>query len=43
VLDKEGKTEEAIAILGNLILDSNVTLANDAMSKFVLNQIIHRN
>lgn len=42
VLDKEGNTEEAIAILGNLILDSNVTLANDAMSKFVLNQIINR-
>ncbi|EAY27522.1 tetratricopeptide repeat protein [Microscilla marina] len=42
VLDKEGKTEEAIGILGNLIMNNNVTLANDAMSKFVLNQIINR-
>lgn len=42
VLDMEGKTQEAIAILGNLILDSEVTLANDAMSKFILTQIVNR-
>lgn len=40
LLDSEGKTDEAIAILGNLILDKEVTLTNNTWGKFVLAQIV---
>ena len=42
VLDMQNKTKEAIQILGNLVLDSEVTLANEAMGKFVLAQLASR-
>ncbi|OJJ14530.1 hypothetical protein BKI52_42910 [marine bacterium AO1-C] len=42
VLDMQNRTNEAIDILGNLVLDSDVTLTNEAMGKFVLAQLASR-
>ena len=42
VLDLQNQTEEAIQVLGNLVLDSEVTLTNEAMGKFVLAQLASR-
>lgn len=39
LLDRQNQTKEAINILGNLILDSEITLTNEAMGKFVLSQL----
>ncbi|HAS40434.1 MAG TPA: hypothetical protein DCS93_08145 [Microscillaceae bacterium] len=42
VLDMQDQTKEAIQVLGDLVLDSEVTLTNEAMGKFVLAQLASR-
>ena len=43
LLDRQNQTKDVINILGNLILDSEVTLTNEALGKFVLAQLVGGN